>query len=88
MLVPHDPMWAELHEEGERLLKDTFGDTIIAIEHVGRTAIPGIPALPIMDMNIGVRSLDVSRGLKAQFQRIGYEHRPFVPGHTMDDLKG
>jgi GrpB-like predicted nucleotidyltransferase (UPF0157 family) len=25
--------------------------------------------------------------MKEKFERIGYEHRPFVPGHTKDGLK-
>ena len=86
-LVSHDSKWAELFEEEQQLLIDTFGGTIIAIEHVGSTAIPGIPTKPIIDINIGVRSLEVALGMKDRFEEIGYEHRPFVPGHTFEDLK-
>jgi len=86
-LVPHNPKWAELFEKEKQLLKNTFGDTIIAIEHVGSTAIPGIPAKPIIDMNVGVGSLEVARGMKEKFEQLGYEHRPFVPGHTKGELK-
>lgn len=86
-LVPHNPKWAELFEEEKRLLKNTFGDTIIAIEHIGSTAIAGIPAKPIIDMNIGVESLGVARSMKEELEKLGYEHRPFVPGHTKEELK-
>jgi len=86
-LVPHNPKWAEIFEKGKQLLKNTFGDTIIAIEHVGSTAIPGIPAKPIIDINVGVESLEVARGMKEKFESLGYEYRPFVPGHTPEDLK-
>ena len=86
-LVPHNQKWLELFEGEKQLLKNTFGDTIIAIEHVGSTAIPGIPAKPIIDMNIGVESLKIARSMKEKFEKLGYEHRPFVPGHTKEDLK-
>jgi len=86
-LVPHNSKWAELFEEEKYLLKKTFGDTILAIEHIGSTAIPGIPAKPIIDINIGVKSLEVARDMKEKFEKLGYEHRPFVPGKTKDDLK-
>lgn len=86
-LVPHNSKWAVLFEEEKQLLKKTFGDTILAIEHIGSTAIPGIPAKPIIDINIGVKSLEVTRDMKEKFEKLGYEHRPFVPGKTKDDLK-
>lgn len=86
-LVPYNPKWRELFEKEKRLLKKTFGRTIIAIEHVGSTAIPGIPAKPIIDMNISVRSLEIARNMKKKFEKLGYEYRPFKPGHTKEDLK-
>ncbi len=86
-LVPHNPKWAELFDEEKQLLKKTFGDTILAIEHIGSTAIPGISAKPIIDINVGVESLDVARSMKEKFEKLGYEHRPFAPGKTKDDLK-
>lgn len=86
-LVLHNPKWSEFFEKEKQLLKNTFGDTIIAIEHIGSTAIPDIPAKPIIDMNIGVESLEIARGMKEKFEKLGYEHRPFMPGHTKKELK-
>jgi len=86
-LVPHNPEWLELFEWEKQLLKNTFGNTIIAIEHIGSTAIPDIPAKPIIDMNIGVESLEIARDMKEKFEKLGYIHRPFVPGHTKKELK-
>lgn len=86
-LVPHNPKWEKLFEKEKQLLKKTFGDIILAVEHIGSTAIPGIPAKPIIDINIGVESLDVARNIKEKFEKLGYEHRPFVPGKTKVDLK-
>lgn len=86
-LVPHNPKWEKLFEREKHLLKKNFGHTILAIEHIGSTAIPGIPAKPIIDINVGVESLDVARSMKEKFEKLGYEHRPFVSGKTKDDLK-
>jgi GrpB-like predicted nucleotidyltransferase (UPF0157 family) len=85
-LVSHDPGWAALYAEESELLISTFGDVILAIEHVGSTAIPGIPAKPIIDIDIGVESLDVAQAMKDRFSRIGYEHRPYVPGKSFGDM--
>lgn len=86
-LVPHDPQWATLFAAEERLLRSAFGDVILAVEHIGSTAIPGIPAKPIIDINVGVASLEVARAMKPQFGKLGYEHRPYVAGQTKEDLQ-
>jgi GrpB-like predicted nucleotidyltransferase (UPF0157 family) len=85
-LVPHDGRWAALFEKEKFLFEDAFQETIIAIEHIGSTAIPGIPAKPIIDINIGVESLEVARAMKPIFVKLGYEHRPFVAGNTVEGL--
>ncbi|MBD3208557.1 MAG: hypothetical protein GF370_03835 [Candidatus Nealsonbacteria bacterium] len=66
-LAPHNPEWKNLFKKEKQLLQNTFGDTIIAIEHVGSAAIPVIPAKPILDINIGVKSLDIARQMKKKF---------------------
>lgn len=86
-LVPHNPEWAQLFEKEKNLLMEVFGQDIIAIEHIGSTAIPGIVAKPILDMNVGVKSLEVARNMKKKFEQLGYEYRPFKPGKTKEDLK-
>lgn len=86
-LLPHNKKWAQLFEKEKKLLIKTFGNTIITIEHIGSTAISGIPAKPILDMDIGVRSLKIARQMKKKFEKLGYEYRPFKPGHTKKDLK-
>lgn len=85
-LAPHNPGWAELFEKERTLIQNVFGDTIIAIEHVGSTSIPGIPAKPIIDINIGVTSLEVAREMRDRFEMIGYEYRPFKPGVNIEGL--
>lgn len=86
-LVKYNPKWAKLFEKEKQLIRRTFGDTIIAIEHVGSTAILGILAKPIIDMNIGVKSLVVARSMKGKFEKLGYEYRPFIPGRTKKRLE-
>lgn len=86
-LIPYNPKWKKLFEKEKQLFENTFGDVIIAIEHIGSTAIPGIPAKPIIDINIGVKSLEIARTMKKQFENIGYVYRPFIPGHSMEGLK-
>lgn len=58
VLVPHQPGWAERFEDEKRLLTEVLGTSLLAIEHVGSTAVPGLLAKPVIDVAILVRSLD------------------------------
>lgn len=86
-LVPYNPKWAELFDQEQKLLKSAFGNTIIAIEHIGSTAIPGIPAKPILDILVGVRDLEIAGNMKDTFEQLGYEHRSFLERHTKEDVQ-
>ena len=71
----HDE-WARLFEKEKALLLETFGDRIIAIEHVGSTSIPGVPAKPLIDMNVVVSSLDDEyiAGFVVPLEKLGYHY--------------
>jgi GrpB-like predicted nucleotidyltransferase (UPF0157 family) len=75
-LTPYDPSWADLFEAEKSLLLKTFGDKIIAIEHIGSTAIPGLPAKPIIDINVGVLSLNDIAVFIQKLPELGYEYIP------------
>jgi GrpB-like predicted nucleotidyltransferase (UPF0157 family) len=50
ILVPHDPTWPKLASEEASRITLVLGDELIAIHHIGSTAIPGIKAKPILDL--------------------------------------
>ena len=55
-LVEHQEGWKEAGTKCIELLSSILGESAVAIEHVGSTAIPGIHAKPIIDIVVGVRS--------------------------------
>jgi ribonuclease III len=55
---PPDPRWPALAAEEAARLKAALGDAAVEIQHIGSTAVPGLDAKPIVDLLIGVRSLD------------------------------
>lgn len=74
-LVAHQKEWKTLYEQEEKLLRFAIGEIVIAIEHIGSTAIPSIVAKPIIDVIIGVKDLaDVEKYLLS-LAAIGYEDR-------------
>jgi len=57
VLVAYDPAWPRLASEEASRIADALGDELIAIHHIGSTAIPGIKAKPILDLLGVVRRL-------------------------------
>ncbi len=52
-----DPTWPE---QARRLLarvRHAVGETAVTLDHVGSTAVPGLPAKDVVDLQVGVRSL-------------------------------
>lgn len=49
-LVPHRLEWATMATAESARLKDALGDVLVAVHHIGSTAIPDILAKPIVDL--------------------------------------
>ena len=62
-IVPYDYRWPVLFEQEEAWLRNTLpANLILAIEHFGSTAIPGMEAKPVIDVLLAVPSLEEARG--------------------------
>lgn len=59
-LVPHDPLWPALFQAERERLMSLFPPQLLDVQHFGSTAIPGMPAKPIIDILAGVASLAVA----------------------------
>lgn len=78
-LVPHDPAWEARFAEEAALLRATIDPWIVGgIHHVGSTAVPGLDAKPVIDIAVGVESLEASRPCIELLSRIGYLHAPYL----------
>lgn len=74
-LQPHQPRWRAEFEAEAAALRDRFGDALIAVHHIGSTAIPDIAAKPIIDILIEATSLNAIDGRNAAMEATGYEPR-------------
>ncbi len=74
-LVAHDPAWAALGEELCRAVREACGDLIVDVQHVGSTAVAGLPAKPVIDIVVAVRTREAIPELSARLARIGYLDR-------------
>ena len=81
----YDPAWADRYAATRSALVAALGDRIAGVEHVGSTAVPGLAAKPIIDVDLLLDDADESGYLPA-LERIGYRlvlREPWWHGHRM-----
>ena len=61
--MPYGSHWPRRFAEERLVLAAVFAGTEAVIEHVGRTAVPGLGSKPVIDVMVGVP--DVSRGRRS-----------------------
>jgi GrpB-like predicted nucleotidyltransferase (UPF0157 family) len=76
IVVHYDEAWPSLFEEERKRIEGAIGPWAEGIEHVGSTAVPGLAAKPVIDIMVGVKSLDDSPILVERLVGIGYEYVP------------
>lgn len=88
-IAPYDPHWpAEFRAIGMRLRR-ALGDLALRIDHIGSTAVPGLAAKDVIDIQITVAALDAA-ALAAALAPLGYaqkreiDHDHTPPGHEDD----
>src|SRR5436309_5308 len=75
VIADYDPRWPQMFRaERTRILK-AIGEWIVAIEHFGSTAVPGLAAKPVIDIYAGLRSWDDREQCLAPLEALGYEYR-------------
>jgi GrpB-like predicted nucleotidyltransferase (UPF0157 family) len=82
-IVEHDPDWAAQAQAELSRLAEAAGSAAVRLEHVGSTAVPGLPAKPILDLQMSVTAIE-PRGLYTPaLERLGYL---FMPDPESPDL--
>lgn len=54
MIVPADPAWPQIYERIAVLVRAALGTEAIELDHIGSTAVPGLPAKPVIDIDLTV----------------------------------
>lgn len=74
LVVPYDPRWASGFAVEAAAVRNAVGPTQTGLEHIGSTAVPGLPAKPIIDM-LGIAAsldaIDASSLAKLGFTALG-----------------
>jgi GrpB-like predicted nucleotidyltransferase (UPF0157 family) len=75
VIVDYDPTWPAQFEELRATFACQLGDRALAIEHVGSTAVPGLAAKPILDIDIVIRVDESLPEIVALLEPLGYVHQ-------------
>lgn len=80
VLAPYDPAWATRFEAQAARIRTALGAVATDVQHVGSTSVPGLPAKPILDINLlVVDSADESAYVPA-LEQLGYVLHIREPG--------
>jgi len=74
--------WRRLYELEVKRLRSITGVRFLDFEHIGSTAIEGMPAKPIIDLLAVVETMKAARDALPILEENGYEYRP------NDDVQG
>jgi GrpB-like predicted nucleotidyltransferase (UPF0157 family) len=72
-VVPHNSNWREAFENESEQVTVALGDNVVAVYHIGSTAIPTIYAKPIIDMLVEVKDITKVDERDSAMQTLGYE---------------
>ena len=72
-LSPHSADWEIKFEKEKELFKKVFGDSAIEIEHIGSTAIDGLPSKPIIDIAVMIKDHAMADAFTESLLGIGYK---------------
>jgi len=74
-VVEHSPKWATLFAAEADRLASVFGSQLVAVHHIGSTAIPGIKAKPVIDILVEVRDIGEIESFTESMTALGYRPR-------------
>jgi GrpB-like predicted nucleotidyltransferase (UPF0157 family) len=74
-LLEHDGTWASRFAAESDRLRGALASYIVAIEHVGSTAVPGLPGKPVLDIATAATNGPAADACIAPLESLGYEYR-------------
>jgi GrpB-like predicted nucleotidyltransferase (UPF0157 family) len=80
-IVTYDLDWPDRFEDIRARLAAALGPTALRIDHVGSTAVPGLAAKPVIDVQVSVPDVEDEAAYKDAIEGLGFELRWIEPGH-------
>jgi len=94
-----NPAWKDSYAKEKVIIEEKIGtDNIVRISHIGSTAVPNLPAKPIVDILLEIETNTDLDQLIAALRGLGYIYSPqpnnppphmmFMKGYTPEGFKG
>lgn len=81
-VVAYDEGWPALFAARASALRERLGDVALRIDHIGSTAVPGLAAKPIIDVQISVAAFEPLEAFRTPLEGLGYVFRADNPERT------
>src|SRR4051812_15162478 len=75
-IVDYDSTWPVMAERKLRRIRGALGGVAVRLEHVGSTAVPGLAAKPIIDLQLSAAAMESRERYVAPLERLGYLFAP------------
>jgi len=80
VVVDYDPAWTKRYKSEETILRKALAAFIVDIQHIGSTAVPNLAAKPIVDIMVGVNSMEQfdQMGGVSKVEACSYQYRQWI----------
>ncbi len=75
-IVEYDPAWAESAATEMARIAAALGEGAVRVDHVGSTAVPGLAAKPIVDLQLAVAAIEARSLYVGPLEGLGYLFAP------------
>jgi GrpB-like predicted nucleotidyltransferase (UPF0157 family) len=76
-MVDADPTWPVRFAAEAARIRAALGPVALRVNHVGSTAVPGLAAKPIIDIQISVAQVQPMDPYRPALEGLGYRHTPY-----------
>jgi putative glutamine amidotransferase len=73
LIADHDPAWPLEFEKEAAAIQSALGAIAHRVEHVGSTAVPGLAAKPVIDIQVSVERMEPRERFVGPLETLGYE---------------
>jgi GrpB-like predicted nucleotidyltransferase (UPF0157 family) len=74
-IEPYDPAWPQRFHELGAALRKALGEVALRIDHIGSTAVEGLAAKPVIDIQVSVAALEPVDPFREPLEGLGYVYR-------------
>lgn len=73
----YNPNWKTAFGNIKHIIETALGELTLQtnIQHIGSTSIPGLPAKPILDIDIVINNKDLLQEITVRLEKIGYKQK-------------